>query len=377
MQNLDNVKRLQIFALRGIQVIHRIQSITENTENIYISFHILEYMSSDRKIIINYILSFISLVAIFIISGYYSDLENLILISSFFPIVFIPIMLLFASEKSYVKGKEGLYLAAMFFSVIFYISIVTLKKPEIISSQNIGGVYLAILLISFIISIFIHAFSYNLIRFFGIRTDLKINETIRTISFPIIKNDAKLARNLINFFLEEILLFEYDEKIDNETYKFQRNEREYILLKYLENPNQSNLLISFFMFYDDQDGVDAFKSEKMDSLSIILEKFLGGNVIATPEENAKYFNSYFLRYIPIINRISKYFGENKINLSDIKSPLILSTLLIVILYMVFNYEKIAQFVFSFDTDILIKLMAIAVGLPASLYYILKILGKIK
>ena len=334
-------------------------------------------MSSDRKKIINYILSFICLGAIFFITGYYSSLDNLILISSFFPIVFIPIMLLFAFEKHYIKGKEGIYFTAILSSVLFCISIISLKKPEILSSTEIGGIYLTILLMSFIVSILIHAFSYNLIRFFGIRTNLRINETIRTISFPIIQNDAKSARNLMNFFLEEILLFEYNEKIDDETYKYQRNEREYILLKYLENPNQSNLLISFFIFYNDQDGVDAFKPEKINSVSIILEKILGGSVITTPEEIVEYFNRYFLRYTPIINRIHKYFGENKMNLSDIKNPLILSISLVSILYMLFNFENIMEYIFCIDTDILIKLMAIVVGLPASLYYILKIFGKIK
>ena len=131
------------------------------------------------------------------------------------------------------------------------------------------------------------------------------------------------------------------------------------------------------MFYNDQDGVDALKSEKMGSFSIILEKILGGKVIATPEEIVEDFNSHFLKYAPIINRISKYFGENKLNLSDIKNPLILSILPISILYMVFNYEKIAEFIFYIDSDLLIKLTTIVVGLLTSSYYILKIFGKIK
>lgn len=167
-------------------------------------------MSENTKKIINYILSFICLGVIFFITGYYSDVDNLILISSFFPIVFIPIMLLFAFEKRYVKGKEGIYFAAILSSVSFFILIISLKKPEIMSSTDIGGICLTILLMSFIVSILIHALSYNLIRFFGIRTDLRINETIRTISYPIIQNDTKSARNLMNFFLEEILLFEFN-----------------------------------------------------------------------------------------------------------------------------------------------------------------------
>ena len=334
-------------------------------------------MSGNTKKIINYILSFICLWAIFSITGYYSDLDDLILISSLFPIVFIPIMLLLAFKKRYVKGKEGLYIIAILSSVLFFTSIISLKKLEIINSTDIGSIYFAILFMSFIVSIFIHALSYNLIRFFGIRADLRINETIRTISYPIIQNDTKSARNLMNFFLEEILLFEFYEKIDDDTYKYQKNQREYILLKYLENPNQSNLLISFVMFYNDQDGVDAFILEKMVSFSIILENILGGKVIETPEEIVEYFNSYFLKYAPIINQIYKYFGENKLNLSDIKKPLILLTLPISILYMFFNYEKIAEFIFDIDSDTLIKLMAIIVGLPASLYYILKIFGKVR
>lgn len=335
-------------------------------------------MLEDRRKIIHYMVSFICLGAIFFITGYYSNLDNLILISSFFPIVFIPIVLLSAFKKNYIKIKSVIYLAAISSSALFYDLIVSLKHPEIISPSNIEDIHFTILLLSLIVSLFIHASSYNLIRLFGIQTDLRINETIRTISFPLIQNDANSAKNLMTFFLEEILSFKYDEKIDDDTYKYQRNTREYILFKYSknQNQNQSNLLISFFIFYDSQDGVNAFNSGKIDSFSRMLEKFLGATVIATPNETVKYFSNHFLIYAPIINRISKYFGENKINLSDIKNPLILSTVLILIFYVVFNYENIAGFFFSFDTDILIKLMAIAVGVPASLYYILKIFGKV-
>lgn len=338
-------------------------------------------MPSDRRIIINYILSSLSMVAIFAITGYYSELGTIILISGFFPLVFIPIMLLFAFEKKYIRNKDGLYLMAICFSIIFYISIITYKNPVVLKSPDIGTIYVFIILISLIISRFIHAVSYSMIRFFGIRTDLKINETIRTISFPIIKNDIELTKNMIKFYLEEIVSFEYEERIENNNnnnnYKFQRNESEYILLKYSEIPNQSKLLISFIMFNDNQDGVYAFKSENIDSFSIILGKLVGGDIIESPTEIVEYFNSYFLRYKPIIKRVSEYFGKNKVNISDFKNPVIFSVSIIFIMYAVFNYEKIFQYISSIDSDMLIKLMAIAVGLPASLFYTLKILGVIK
>jgi hypothetical protein len=334
-------------------------------------------MSDDRRRIINYILSFFVLGAIFIISGYYSDLGALILISGIFPVVFIPIMLLFAFKKNYITGKGGLYLLAIIFSVVFYTSIVSLKNPEILKSSNINTSYILIIILSALISMFIHTSSYILIRFFGIQTNLKINETIKTISFPIINNNLELTKNTIEFFLEEMVSFEYEEKIDDNTFRFQRNENEYILIKYSTIPKQSNLLISFIMFHNDQDGVDSFKSENIYSFSIILGKLLGGDIIETPNEIVEYFNSYFLRYTPIINRISEYFGKSKINLSDIKNPLIYSVSFILIIYAVFNYEKIAQYIFSIDSDKLIKLMAILVGIPASIFYTLKIFGIVK
>lgn len=332
-------------------------------------------MPEDKRKIIEYIVFSICLGAIFFITGYYSDLENLILVSSFFPIAFIPIVLLSAFKKSYVKNKGVIYLVAIISSAYFYDFIISLKPSEIISDSSLTDIHLTIILLSFVVTILIRASSYNLIRLFGIQTDLRINEKIKTISVPLVQNNVHTAKNLIAFFLEDILLFKYYEKINNDTYQYQRNEREYILVNYLEDPNQSNLLISFFMFYDSQDGVDAFKSRKINSLALLLERVLGGNIVPTSDETMEYFSNYFLKYAPIINRVSKYFSENKINISDIKNPLILSILLILVFYVGFNYKNITGFILSFDTDKLINIMAIVVGVPASLYYTLKIIGK--
>ncbi|MFZ2410941.1 MAG: hypothetical protein WAW23_05180, partial [Candidatus Methanoperedens sp.] len=239
---------------------------------------------------------------------------------------------------------------------------------------NIEGLSIVILLLSFLVSYFIHLFSYGLIRFFGIQIDEKIIENVKTISYT--SNDATEGKDLIKFFLTEILGFDY---VSKNIYleKFQRSDGEYVLLRYTDSQESPNLLLSYVMFYDDQDGVKAFNLGLINSFSLILEKLLGGKNVVTPEEVKAEYNHYFSTYTPTIARVHEYFTKSQLNWRDLKNPIILLGVVIFIVYSVYNMEKITQFISSLDTDTVVKIAAVIVALPTSLYYILKILGKVK
>ncbi len=323
----------------------------------------------------NCIVGFLILIVIFILSGIYTELDNLILLSIFFPIVFIPLVLLVASKGLYTQTKGLVFLAATFSPLIFFMSIILFRTPEALKLPNIGELYIVILLLSFLVSYFIHFFSYGLIRFFGIQIDEKIIENVKTISYT--SNDATEGKDLIKFFLTEILGFDYVSKNISNLEKFQRSDGEYVLLRYTDSKESPNLLLSYIMFYDDQDGVKAFNPGLINSFSLILEKLLGGKNVVTPEEVKAEYNHYFSTYTPTIARVHEHFTKSQLNWRDLKNPILLLGGVIFIVYSVYNMEKITQFISSLDTDTVVKIAAVIVALPTSVYYILKILGKVK
>ncbi|MCZ7356320.1 MAG: hypothetical protein O8C66_10950 [Candidatus Methanoperedens sp.] len=330
-------------------------------------------MPEDRKTLTNCIVSFLCLVIIFLIGGYYSKLENLLLISAFFPIVFIPIILLIAYKGLYVKTKQLVYFTAMIFSLFFFVLMANFRQPELLNLPTIRDSYLVILLFSFIVSLIIHIYSYQLIRFFGIRIDDKVIENIKTISFTV-EADAKKTKSLVKFFLTEILTFEYIGGVDfEEMYKFYREPNETVLIKYAKNQSPSTYSLSLIIFYNDQDGIRAFDSEIVHSYSLIMEKLIGGNITETPEGIKDELNKYFSRYRPIVKEISEYFGESQIKWREIKSPIIIVALVIAVAYAIFNIERIIQFISGLSIDTVVKIAV----LPAATYYILKIFGKVK
>lgn len=335
-------------------------------------------MDEDRKKIINYIIYFLSLIIIFLISGYYIKIENIILLSVFFPVVFIPILLLAAYKGLYVNIKQLLYFAAILSSLMFFISIVNLRKSDLINSTSIGSTYLLIILFSFLISFFIHMFSYSMISFFGIRIDDKIIENIKTISCTI-EDNADDIQNLVEFFLTEFLRFEYVGKsIRMEAHIFEGIDNKTTLVRYhSENQNPTTLSVSYIMFYDNQDGVKVFKHKTINSFSLFLEKFLGGKNVTTPDVIKDEFNKYFSIYRPKIKKIHEFLGKSQINWRDFKNPLIVLVGVLIIAYAIFNIEKIINFISEINTDTVIKISALIFALPPSIFYLLKIFGKIK
>ncbi|OGH04304.1 MAG: hypothetical protein A2W22_02440 [Candidatus Levybacteria bacterium RBG_16_35_11] len=338
---------------------------------------IYSVMAENRKIVINYILYSLCSAIIFLISGYYSKLDNLILITTFFPTVFIPILLLIAYKGLYSKFKPLLYITAIFSSLLFYILMVTLRKPDLLNSPNIGNSYALVLLFSLFIFYFIDLFSYSIIVFFGIRFDDKIIDNIKTISCTI-EDNTEGIKNLVKFLLTEFLGFEYLGKSANmEAHKFERNNNEFTFIRYSENQNPSTLLISYIMFNNDQDGVKAFDYDKINSFSLILEKFIGGNIITTPEGIRDEFNKYFSKYRPKIKEINEYFGKSQVNFREFKTPIIVTFGILTIGFAIFNIETITGFILNVDTDTIIKIAALIFALPTSIFYILKIFGKVK
>lgn len=331
-------------------------------------------MVEDRRTIIDYILYFLCLVIISLVGGYYSNVDTLLLISAFIPIIFIPLLLLFAYKAVYEKTKPFLYLTAIASSVSFYNIMLKLRKSDILDSPNIGNYYFLILLFSIFICYFISVFSYHIVNFFGIRFDDNIQNNIKTISCTADEEKAKEIKNLVEFLLTEFMGFEYSIS-DMGVNKFIRNDNEFTIVKYSEIQNPSASLTSYIMFYNDQDGIRVFDHGEIKSFSLILEKFLGGNIIATPEGIRDEFKQYFSIYRPKIKEIHEFFGKSQINWLELKNPLIVLVGTGIIAYAIFNIESIIRFISELNTDTVVKIAALIFALPASIFYLLKIFGK--
>lgn len=345
-------------------------------KNIYTRrFNIFQFMVEGNKLK-NYIIYFICLLAVFVISGVYSKPEYLVLISFFVPIAFIPLMLLIAYKGLYNRTNFLFYVCAIISSLLFFISMIYFRIPDALNAPGIEGSYIAILMFAFLISLTIHIYSYRLIRLFGIRIDDDIVKNVKTISCTI-QNDAEKIKNLVKFFLTEILSFEYVRFNISIFDKFVRGDNEFTLIKYSENKNTSALLISYIMFYNDQDGIRAFDNESINSFSIILEKLVGGSIVEPPEEVITSFSNYFSRYRPIIKDIREYFGKKQVNWRDILNPVIIIGLVIFFAVTVFNLDKIIRYASNLNLTTVAVVVTIIASVVVIIYHVLKMLGKIK